>query len=106
MADKYSRTNFFDKNNIDGILENDLISNNFNQTRFERAKTFYTVKSQDIQRPELLANKNYSKPNLWWFTMKFNNIDDIWNDMEPNDSLTLLNEMDIEDYYKDFRKKK
>jgi hypothetical protein len=104
MADKYSRTNFFEKNKIDGVLENDLITNNFNQTTFDRNKTFYSIKSQDIQRPELLSYKQYQNQNMWWFIMKYNDVDDIWNDLSPSDSLTILNNLDIEDYYKTFRK--
>lgn len=105
MADKYSRTSFFEKNDVDGILENDLVSNSFNDGKFERYKTFYSVKQQDKQRPDLISIKNYEKQNLWWFIMKFNDIDDIWNDYESGYSLSILNKLDIEDYYKTFRKK-
>ena len=96
--DKFSRTKFFEKNIVDGILECDLPSNGWDDFDFRRPKKFYTVVDMDIQRPDLISLKNYSVPNLWWVIMKFNDIGDVWNDLEAGMELTIPNRKDAEEY--------
>jgi serine protease inhibitor len=105
MADKFARTNFFKQNNINNVVENDLPFNAFNSFKFKRPRTFYTIKRQDVSRPELISYKVYGSINYWWIILKLNNIDDPFNDLEIGKTIQLPSQQDIEDFYIQTRRK-
>jgi hypothetical protein len=96
--DKYTRSKFYDRNLINGINENDLVMNKFNEFKFTRRYTFYEVRSDDIQRPDLISLRVYGRTNFWWIIMKVNGIEDVWNDIETGRLLAIPNISDIEEY--------
>jgi len=96
--DRYSRSNFIEKNLVNGIKENDLPRNGFSQLLFKRPKTIYVVVDEDIQRPDLISFKNYNRTQFWWLIMKVNGIEDIWNDLEIGQELKIPNSPDIDEY--------
>lgn len=102
--DKFSRSNFYTKEIVNGILESDLITNVFNDFKFKNAFTEYTVREDDIGRPDLISFKNYNKINFSWIIMKVNNIEDVWNDLYVGKVLSLPSEVDIDNYYKENKK--
>ena len=104
MADKFSRSNFVNKNDIDGNIENDLPFNSFNNFKFKRPRIYYTVKQEDILRPDLISLKFYGTMSYWWIILKVNNIEDVFNDMEEGDVLQLPDPSDIDDFYMKTRK--
>lgn len=74
------RTNFLEKNVINGITEYDLSSLNFGDYEWGDLD-YYRVRLQDVQRPDLISFNIYGTTNYWWFIMWFNGISDIWNDL-------------------------
>jgi len=106
MADKYSRTNFFKQNTIDGSIENDLANNNFHLFEFKRPRTYYTIQVADLMRPDLISVKTLGSTGYWWIIMKLNNIDDPLNDLVVGDPLQIPAMSDIEDFYIKTRKLK
>jgi hypothetical protein len=94
--DKFSRSRYFSTNIVDSINECDLPFSGFHNYEFKDPFTFYTLKDTDIQRPDLISYKLFSKPNYWWILMKLNNIEDIWNDLEVGLVLSVPSEQDIQ----------
>lgn len=37
---------------------------------------FVSVKQEDILRPDLISQKAYGQPDLWWVILEYNNIQD------------------------------
>lgn len=99
MQAKFSRTNFTQQNLIDGVLENDLAFNNFDSYTFKRPRTYYTIKEQDLYRPDLISYKTLGSVDYWWIIMKINNIDDIYNDMFLGQSIQIPSIADVEAFY-------
>lgn len=100
MQNRFNRSEFYKREIVDGVEEFDLTSNYINDFNFSRETTLYTVIEADIKRPDLIAIKAYgdkNKMNVWWIILQYNNIVDIWNDMEPGDVLNIPHPLDIED---------
>lgn len=98
---KYNREFFLDKILINGKEEFDLVSNSIVSFKFKRQKSFYRVKEEDIQRPDLICIKMYddvSMMNAWWIIMYINEIHDIWNDMTVGDLLIIPDKQDVNDF--------
>jgi len=103
---KYRRTNFMTEEEVDGVLEQDLVKNNWELFEIKRPQTFFTVSRSYIQRPDLLSLKLYGKMSYWWLIFKSNNIDDAWNDLEVGDIISVPDIRDIEDFYSSVRKRR
>ncbi len=99
---KYDRTNFMTQ---EYLLDNkrgyDMTSNKIDDFNFSRPKTRYTVTEQDLYRPDNICIKGYNSleaQNWWWIVMWYNEIFDVYNDLEIGDVLYLPNRLDIEDF--------
>lgn len=101
---RYNRSNFYPKVIVDGKTEfNKTIcefGNSFYNRYFQIKRTMdnYTVKQQDLQRPELISFKIYGTIDYWWLLMKYNNIYDVWNDMYEGQVLSVPNKLDYDDF--------
>lgn len=102
-SNKYRRTNFMEETEVEGIVEFDLVKNNWELFEIKRPMTFFTISRSYIQRPDLLSLKLYGKMSYWWILAKYNKIDDWWNDIEVEDIIEVPNIRDIEDFYAKFR---
>jgi len=96
--DKFDRTKRFKKVIINGISEPDMLTNSVTSFKFTGEKTFYTLTSSDIQRPDLLSYKLFGAMNYWWLLLKINKIEDVWNDLNAGDVITVPSKRDMEDY--------
>jgi len=106
MDDKYRRTNFIKNVEVDGILEKDLVDNNWDLWEVKRPSTFFTISRSYIQRPDLLSLKLYGKINYWWILAKANpEIQDWWNDIETEMVIEVPDVSDIEDWYAAVRRR-
>jgi len=106
MDDKYRRTNFTKNVEVDGILEKDLVDNNWDLWEVKRPSTFFTISRSYIQRPDLLSLKLYGKINYWWILAKANpEIQDWWNDIETEMVIEVPDVSDIEDWYAAVRRR-
>jgi hypothetical protein len=103
---KYRRSNFNIEVVVDGIVEKDLLDNNWDLFEIKRPQTFFTIGRSYIQRPDLLSLKLYGKINYWWIIGKVNNIDDWWNDIEVGDVISVPSIVDIEDWYAKVRQRR
>lgn len=59
--------------------EKDLLTNIVEESNGEYP--VYVVTEFDIGRPDLISRKIYGTDSYWWYLMKFNGIDDVWNDL-------------------------
>jgi hypothetical protein len=64
----------------------------------KRPLSFYTIRYEDLQRPDLLSLKLYGKMDYFWILGKYNGIDDFWNDLKEGDLIAVPSEMDIQDW--------
>ena len=97
---RWTVSNYYKKETIDDIEECDLLNNYFRQCfKISRPQSYYTIRWQDIQRPDILSYKLYGTPDLWWILYKHNCIDDIWNDLSEGDVIAVPHISDIEDFY-------
>jgi len=104
--DKFNRTNYYNSENVNAILEKDLITNLTNIFDDKSEYRFYTVKETDLIRPDLISYKIYGSHSYWWIIMKANDIEDVWNDLEVGQVLAIPSFADIEKYYDANKKKK
>jgi len=106
-SNKYRRTNFIQDATVDGILEKDLVDNDWDLFEIKRPMTFFTLGASYIQRPDLLSIKLYGKDNYWWILSKANpDIMDWWNDPKVGDVIKVPDIRDIEDWYTEVRKRR
>ncbi|MFW6272820.1 MAG: hypothetical protein ACOC2U_03470 [bacterium] len=96
---RFNRSKFYDKVNVDGVSERDLLSPHLPKLELKRETSFYTIKTDDIQRPDLLAIKVLGSIEYWWILLYVNNIFDPWNDLEVGQVIKIPNKKDIEDWY-------
>jgi hypothetical protein len=92
---KLDRSNYLKSEQTIFGLEKDLLTNSIKGFVPSRVVNKYKLQSNDIARPDLISIKAYGKQDYWWFIMKYNNIDDMWNEMYINMTVDLPNEIDI-----------
>ena len=102
---RYTISNYYPKTIVNNIQECDLLNNYFARVfKIKRNVSFYTLRQEDIYRPDLLSFRLYSNPNLWWILFKYNNIDDVWNDLEVGQVIHVPSYADIEDFVSEAQK--
>ena len=102
---RYTISNYYPTVIVRDSVDKDLLNNYFAQTfKIKRDVMFYTLRYQDIHRPDLLSLKLYGDPNLWWILFKYNNIDDVWNDLTDGMVIHVPDYADIEDFVSAARK--
>lgn len=94
---KFNRDNYLKLNH-----DRDLISNNFSKYKFKYPTGIYKVIGSDIQRPDIISYKLFERIDYWWFIMKLNKIDDVWNELYPGLILRTPDIRDINDYTNTF----
>jgi hypothetical protein len=103
---RWNRSNFFVKSIVNDRLEIDMVYNFFNENfKVKRDMLFYTIREDDIQRPDLISIKNYGENSFWWIIGKINSIDDWWNDVKVGDIIKIPDKLDIEDFYSEVKKR-
>jgi hypothetical protein len=63
--------------------------------KITRPVSFDTIKYYDIGRPDVLSVRIYENMFYWWILCKFNNIDDVWNDMFIGMDIVVPHENDL-----------
>ena len=97
---KFKRDNFSEKNIVNSVNEVDLPTNNFNNFEFNLTPSLYQVTESDIQRPDLICYKTYGTMDMWWLLMKYNKVEDIWNDLFVGMVLEVPRKSELETYYR------
>jgi len=96
---KFNRTNFYRQNLIDGVVENDLAFNGFDDFQFKRPRTYYTITETTLYRPDLISLKTLGTIEYWWILLKLNSISDVYNDMFLGKSIVIPSIADCEAFY-------
>jgi hypothetical protein len=98
---RFNRTNFYKHETVNGVEVCDLLNNYYNQLfQIKRNVQYYTLRFDDVGRPDLLSYKLYDGIiDYWWILLKVNDIGDIWNDMNVGDVIMVPDSLDIEDFY-------
>jgi hypothetical protein len=103
---KFKRTNFYKTENIYGQAEQDLVMNYWDLFTTKRPIGYYTLTTDDIQRPELVSAKVYGDIRYWWILSKYNHIDDWWNDVYIEQTINIPSRLDIDDWLTAVKKAK
>lgn len=103
--DRFSRTNFYTNDKVNGVKESDLLSNPIQDFVFDSLYNTYTVVENDIQRPDLISQKIYGNMSYWWILMKINNVEDVWNDLYVGQVLKYPSSSEMDRFY-NFNKNK
>lgn len=53
--------------------------------------TTVAIKQEDCDRPDLISQKAYGQPDLWWVIFEYNNIQDPMFDLKPSQILKIPN---------------
>ena len=113
MKHKINRTNFMSIVDVSYTLYNndiskewDLLSSNWDLFNIYSPLSFDNIKPVDITRPDVLSYRIYGNSSYWWVLCKFNQIDDIWNDMYIGMDIIVPSLSDIELFYDKVRKRK
>jgi hypothetical protein len=106
IFNRFKRSNFLFKNtNADNVIEYDLILSHWDLFEIKHPVTFDTVQYGDMQRPDILSFRLYGKSEYWWIVCKFNQIDDVWNDLFVGMDLIIPSVADITSFYGKMRKR-
>lgn len=81
----------------------DLLSNQLFREPFAETDAKFVVNAQDVARPDLMAERVLGSSTLWWVLLKFNNIDDPWNELWPGQILKIPDQSSIESYAVDYK---
>lgn len=103
---KYDRTTFLYNISSNDIDEWDLIRSNWDLFEIKRPLRFDSIKYSDVQRPDMISVRLYGVTDYWWILCKFNQIDDVWNDLYVGMDLIIPDVLDIQDYYTSVRRRK
>ena len=90
MAGIYNRESLFQRNIIDGHYEFDMGSIDFPDLLNDKDYLWTVVKTPEQGRPDLISQRVYGTPDLWWFIMWMNGICDPWHDLMPHVALKYV----------------
>ena len=106
IFNRFKRTNFLSQDTTgDDVIEYDLLLSNWDLFEIKQPIRFDTIKVSDIQRPDVLSYRIYGQSGYWWVLCKFNQIDDVWNDMEVGMDIIIPSVRDIQRYYDNVRRR-
>ena len=55
----------------------------------DSSETLVTIKQEDVLRPDLIGQKAYNSPDLYWVVMEYNNIQDPMFDLKIGQILKI-----------------
>lgn len=103
---KYNRSDYMAVGEVSScVLERDMLLSNWELFTPNRGCIIDYIKPIDIQAPDILSIRIYSRMDWWWIISKYNNIDDWWNDVYVGMRIKIPNAEDIKDFYNKVRNK-
>lgn len=94
-----SRTNYLNKDIVDGIAQYDLGSFDYDDFDFGKEEYLIVRKNEEC-RPDLLSYRAYGTQNYWWFICSYNKFSDIWNDIVENQVIWYPNIQKVREFLK------
>ena len=96
---RLNRSNFYPKVIVNNQTVNDFGNSYYSRFfQIKRPLSYYTIQQSDIQRPDIISFKIYGSQDYWWIIMKYNQIFDIWNDLQEGNVLSVPDKLDIDDF--------
>ena len=92
---KYKRSNFISKVEIDGKIEFDFGSSHFNLFKTKHKVRYYQVSKWEAGRPDILSKNIYNNTSYWWILLKYNNIVDVFTELVEGFILKVPHKTDI-----------
>ena len=92
---KLDRDNYLTTVNTCFGLEKELTSNDIVFFKPKSELKRHTLTGIDYARPDLISAKYFGTNDYWWFIMKVNGIDDVWNEMYVGMDIYIPDEGDI-----------
>lgn len=80
----------------------DLLTNQLFRTYFPENEAKFIVNAQDVGRPDLMAQRVLGTQELWWVLLKYNDIDDPWNELYPGQVLKIPSVTSVQSYAMDY----
>jgi len=80
----------------------DLLTNQLFRTYFPETESKFLVTAQDVGRPDLMAQRILGTQELWWVLLKYNDIDDPWNELYPGQILKIPSVTSVQSYAMDY----
>jgi len=102
---KYSRDKFLASEIQSGTKLWDWASANISDLKITRPLYAYSVKLHDLARPDRISYNIYKDQQYWWIILKYNNINDPFNDLFVTQTLLSPNEYDIQEWFMKKRNK-
>lgn len=103
---RLDRTNFYNKFDVNGVKESDLVYNNWGLFELKRPIVFCQISRSFIGRPDLISYRYFGVIDYWWIILKINNIDDPWNDLVLGNQIMIPDANDIEDWILAIKKRR
>ena len=82
----------------EAIGDVDLLSNCIFRDEWADTGMKFVVKSSDVGRPDLMSSRILGTQDLWWILLKYNDIDDPWNELWPGQILRIPDSDSIKSY--------
>lgn len=94
-----TRSDFMPIIDVEGVKERDILTNYWEEFETKRPVQYHNVSYGDSQRPDLISLKYYGTDQYWWVVCKYNQIDDVWNDLIEGDTIKIPHIQDIREFY-------
>jgi hypothetical protein len=98
IMSKLNRTNFLETASASYGKEKVLTSNDFMKYKFIYPMSYYRISNDDVGRPDIISLKLYKSIDFWWMLMKYNEVDDVWNELYPGLTLKVPDVRDFNMY--------
>lgn len=81
----------------------DFLSNQLFREYWEDTGIRAIVSASDVARPDTLSRRIFGSDGPWWMILKYNGIDDPWNELWPGQILKVPNQDTMQSYAVDYR---
>ena len=81
----------------------DFLSNQLFREYWAETGERVRVESQDVGRPDLISSRVFGSDGPWWMLLKYNGIDDPWNELWPGLVLKVPSEETMQSYAVDYK---
>lgn len=97
------RTDFFKKNEVNGIKEVDPLYHTLGLFKMKRPYQLCIVTEEEKGRPDLVSYKYYNTVEYWWLVCAANGIQCPFLEIVPGRELKIPSILDIADFYRYYR---
>ena len=94
----FKRTNFLQTNIVNGIIEKDLRSSDFNNFEFVNKPSKFLVTAKYVNRPDLISYSVYGSSDYWWMICKFNGICNVFTELISGVVIDIPSIIDLNNY--------